>query len=82
MSCPTMILFSGGEPVKQIVGAKPKAALLSDLADFLSWSAACLDGQWLGCSPRQATDYLGKRPVRRGRMTSSPHRGSFRAELK
>ncbi len=35
MSIPTMILFSGGEPVKQIVGAKPKAALLSDLADFL-----------------------------------------------
>ncbi|MDQ2883065.1 MAG: thioredoxin [Actinomycetota bacterium] len=36
MSIPTMILFSGGEPVKQIVGAKPKAALLADLADFLS----------------------------------------------
>jgi thioredoxin 1 len=35
MSIPTMILFSGGEPVKQIVGAKPKAALLEDLADFL-----------------------------------------------
>lgn len=35
MSIPTMILFSGGEPVKQIVGAKPKAALLADLADFL-----------------------------------------------
>ena len=36
MSIPTMILFSGGEPVKQIVGAKPKAALLADLADYLS----------------------------------------------
>ncbi|HSZ30833.1 MAG TPA: thioredoxin [Pseudonocardiaceae bacterium] len=35
MSIPTMILFSGGEPVKQIVGAKPKAALLEDLADYL-----------------------------------------------
>jgi thioredoxin len=35
MSIPTMILFKGGEPVKQIVGAKPKAALLNDLADFL-----------------------------------------------
>ncbi|HET9257492.1 MAG TPA: thioredoxin [Pseudonocardiaceae bacterium] len=35
MSIPTMILFSGGEPVKQIVGAKPKAALLNDLADYL-----------------------------------------------
>jgi thioredoxin 1 len=35
MSIPTMILFSEGEPVKQIVGAKPKAALLEDLADYL-----------------------------------------------
>lgn len=35
MSIPTMILFSGGKPVKQIVGAKGKAALLKDLADVL-----------------------------------------------
>jgi len=35
MSVPTMIVFKGGEPVKQIVGAKPKAALLNDLADYL-----------------------------------------------
>ncbi len=35
MSIPTMILFSNGEPVKQIVGAKPKAALLKDLADYI-----------------------------------------------
>jgi thioredoxin 1 len=35
MSIPTMILFSGGKPVKQIVGAKPKDALLKDLADYL-----------------------------------------------
>ena len=35
MSMPTMIVFQGGQPVKQIVGAKPKAALLKDLADFL-----------------------------------------------
>jgi thioredoxin len=34
-SIPTLILFKGGEPVKQIVGAKPKAALLADLADYL-----------------------------------------------
>jgi thioredoxin 1 len=32
---PTLILFKGGEPVKQIVGAKPKAALLADLRDYL-----------------------------------------------
>ncbi|CAA9440162.1 MAG: Thioredoxin [uncultured Pseudonocardia sp.] len=36
MSIPTMIVFQDGRPVKQIVGAKPKAALLSDLADYLA----------------------------------------------
>jgi thioredoxin len=35
LSVPTLILFKGGEPVMQIVGAKSKAALLSDLADYL-----------------------------------------------
>jgi thioredoxin 1 len=35
MSIPTLILFSEGKPVKQIVGAKPKAALLADLADYI-----------------------------------------------
>lgn len=35
LSVPTMIVFKGGEPVKQIVGAKPKSALLNDLADYL-----------------------------------------------
>jgi thioredoxin 1 len=35
VSIPTMILFSGGEPVKRIVGAKGKAALLRELADVL-----------------------------------------------
>jgi thioredoxin 1 len=35
MSIPTMSVFSGGEVVKSIVGAKPKAALLKDLADYI-----------------------------------------------
>ena len=35
MSIPTLLVFQGGKPVKQIVGAKPKAALLRDLAEFL-----------------------------------------------
>ena len=35
MSIPTMIVFQNGKPVKQIVGARPKAALLSDLRDYL-----------------------------------------------
>ncbi|MCG5433095.1 thioredoxin [Mycobacterium sp. MYCO198283] len=34
-SIPTMILFRDGQPVKRIVGAKGKAALLRDLADVL-----------------------------------------------
>ena len=33
ISIPTLILFKGGEPVRRIVGAKSKAALLRELAD-------------------------------------------------
>jgi thioredoxin 1 len=33
VSIPTMILFKDGEPVKRIVGAKGKAALLRELSD-------------------------------------------------
>jgi len=36
MAIPTMSVFSGGEVVKQIVGAKPKSALLRELAEFIS----------------------------------------------
>jgi thioredoxin 1 len=35
LSIPTLMVFKGGEKVKEIVGAKPKAALLSDLSDYL-----------------------------------------------
>jgi thioredoxin 1 len=35
MAIPTMNVFSGGEVVKQIVGAKPKSALLRELGDFI-----------------------------------------------
>ncbi len=35
MSIPTMAVFQGGKIVKQIVGAKPKAAILKDLETFL-----------------------------------------------
>ena len=35
MSIPTLILFKDGEPVKRIVGAKPKQALLDDIAEFI-----------------------------------------------
>jgi len=35
MSIPTMILFDNGQPAKRLVGAKPKAALMNDLADYV-----------------------------------------------
>jgi thioredoxin 1 len=35
MAIPTMNVFSNGEVVKQIVGAKPKSALLRELAEFI-----------------------------------------------
>jgi thioredoxin 1 len=35
MAIPTMNVFSRGEVVKQIVGAKPKSALLRELADYI-----------------------------------------------
>ena len=34
-SIPTMNVYKGGQIVKTIIGAKPKAALLADLAPFL-----------------------------------------------
>ena len=34
-SIPTMNVYKGGEIVKTIIGAKPKAALLADLAPYL-----------------------------------------------
>jgi thioredoxin 1 len=33
---PTMNVYKGGEVVRSIVGAKPKAALLSDLEEFIA----------------------------------------------
>jgi thioredoxin 1 len=35
MQIPTLNVFRGGEVVKQIIGAKPKAALMKDLAEFV-----------------------------------------------
>ncbi|HEY5186313.1 MAG TPA: thioredoxin [Actinomycetes bacterium] len=35
-SIPTMNVYQGGQLVKQIIGAKPKAALLRDLAGFIA----------------------------------------------
>jgi thioredoxin 1 len=35
MAIPTMNVFSGGQVVKQIVGAKPKSAILKDIAEFI-----------------------------------------------
>jgi thioredoxin 1 len=35
MSIPTMSVFQKGQVVKSIVGARPKAAILRELADFI-----------------------------------------------
>ncbi|MGW7822739.1 thioredoxin [Streptomyces puniciscabiei] len=35
MAIPTINVFRGGEVVKQIVGAKPKSAMLRELAEFI-----------------------------------------------
>jgi thioredoxin 1 len=35
MQIPTMNVFQGGEVVKQIIGAKPKAALLKELGEYI-----------------------------------------------
>jgi thioredoxin 1 len=35
-SIPTMAVFQNGQIVKQIVGAKPKAALLNDLSEYIN----------------------------------------------
>ena len=36
LAVPTINLFSGGEVVKQVIGAKSKSALLREFADFLA----------------------------------------------
>lgn len=36
LSIPTMMVFKGGKPVKQVVGAKPKAALVAEFGDILA----------------------------------------------
>ena len=36
MSIPTMILYQGGVEKKRIVGARPKAALESELGEFIA----------------------------------------------
>ncbi len=35
LSMPTLMLFHAGEPVKSLVGARPKRRILADLADAL-----------------------------------------------
>jgi thioredoxin 1 len=35
LQIPTMNVYSGGEVVKQIIGAKPKAAMIRELSEYL-----------------------------------------------
>jgi thioredoxin 1 len=39
MSMPTLIVFRDGEPVKRLVGARPKAALREALSEFLEFAS-------------------------------------------
>lgn len=39
LSMPTLILFRAGEPVKSLVGARPKRRLLQELADEVEFAA-------------------------------------------
>jgi len=36
MSIPTMSVFAGGQVVKSIVGARPKAAILKELSEYVA----------------------------------------------
>jgi thioredoxin 1 len=36
MSIPTLIVFQDGNPVKRLVGARPKGALLEELSEILA----------------------------------------------
>jgi len=36
MSIPTMSVYQGGQVVKSIVGARPKAAILRELSDYIA----------------------------------------------
>jgi thioredoxin 1 len=40
MALPTMLVFQGGEVVKTVVGAKPRAALEADFAPYLGVGAS------------------------------------------
>ncbi|MFI6980626.1 thioredoxin [Embleya sp. NPDC050154] len=40
LSMPTFMVFSGGEPVRQFVGARPKRRILAELADVLGQNPA------------------------------------------
>jgi thioredoxin 1 len=40
MSIPAMVLFRDGQPVKQIVGARPKAAIMREIEPYLTQAGA------------------------------------------
>lgn len=45
MSIPTLILFKGGQPVERLVGAMPKARLLSKIKPHLDEASPSAEGQ-------------------------------------
>ena len=85
MAIPTMNVFSGGQVVKQIVGAKPKSALLRELAEYMSVTASRTRGNPSGFPGLQRlVVHTGRRapwgvnrvmePSRRSRATSTSSR--------
>jgi thioredoxin 1 len=56
MNIPTLSVFSGGQVVKEIVGARPKSALLRELADYLSEPQAQPQGGTQFAAPEQQSD--------------------------
>src|SRR5699024_832073 len=68
VSIPTMNVYSGGEVVKTIIGAKPKKAILADLAEFLG--GVCFLSRWVGSRTLSAREATGSAPATAGRRRS------------
>ena len=67
---PTINVYQGGEVVKSIVGARPKAALLNELADYIALTPAPA-----AASARRAPA-TPRRLVREARVRASRRRGA------
>ncbi len=62
---PTLNLYQGGEVVKSIVGARPKAALLNELADVILSRPQRISSTWVGQVEQAVAPEPAKSPNRR-----------------